>query len=156
MIAGFIATLFKKDKQQAPFVAMSSVQAVDPLGVMTAQQPQNVTMGVMAHIDAGKITTTERTLHYTRGSNTIGEVQDRGATLDGMLQVCLNMSRNLLLFGGVLGSQNGNPQNLSFVTQPPRDLLSYAWSDRAQWGFAVGIHHYWQSHCQRQSHAANP
>src|SRR6188474_658536 len=42
--------------------------------------------GIMAHIDAGKTTTTERVLFYTGKSHKIGEVHDGAATMDWMEQ----------------------------------------------------------------------
>ncbi len=43
-------------------------------------------MGIMAHIDAGKTTATERILFYTGANNRIGEVDDGAATMDWMEQ----------------------------------------------------------------------
>jgi len=43
-------------------------------------------IGIMAHIDAGKTTTTERILYYTGKSHKIGEVHDGNATMDWMEQ----------------------------------------------------------------------
>ncbi|MBU1654537.1 MAG: elongation factor G [Gammaproteobacteria bacterium] len=43
-------------------------------------------IGIMAHIDAGKTTTTERVLYYTGVSHKIGEVHDGAATMDWMEQ----------------------------------------------------------------------
>lgn len=43
-------------------------------------------IGIMAHIDAGKTTTTERILYYTRESYKMGEVHDGTATMDWMEQ----------------------------------------------------------------------
>lgn len=43
-------------------------------------------IGICAHIDAGKTTTTERILYYTGKSHKIGEVHDGGATMDWMEQ----------------------------------------------------------------------
>ncbi|MEA5092732.1 Elongation factor G [bioreactor metagenome] len=43
-------------------------------------------IGIMAHIDAGKTTTTERILFYTGKTHKIGEVHDGGATMDWMVQ----------------------------------------------------------------------
>ena len=43
-------------------------------------------IGIMAHIDAGKTTTTERILYYTGKSHKIGEVHDGAATMDFMVQ----------------------------------------------------------------------
>ncbi|HHG86082.1 MAG TPA: GTP-binding protein, partial [Bacteroidetes bacterium] len=43
-------------------------------------------IGIMAHIDAGKTTTTERVLYYTGIVHKIGEVHDGAATMDWMEQ----------------------------------------------------------------------
>ena len=43
-------------------------------------------IGIMAHIDAGKTTTTERILYYTGKTYKIGEVHDGAATMDFMEQ----------------------------------------------------------------------
>jgi elongation factor G len=43
-------------------------------------------IGIMAHIDAGKTTTTERILYYTGKTHRIGEVHDGAATMDWMVQ----------------------------------------------------------------------
>ncbi len=43
-------------------------------------------IGIMAHIDAGKTTTTERVLYYTGKEHKIGEVHDGAATMDWMEQ----------------------------------------------------------------------
>jgi len=52
--------------------------------VTPISQYRNV--GIMAHIDAGKTTTTERVLYYTGVSHKIGEVHDGAATMDWMEQ----------------------------------------------------------------------
>ncbi|MBP9987150.1 MAG: GTP-binding protein, partial [Bacteroidales bacterium] len=43
-------------------------------------------IGIMAHIDAGKTTTSERILYYTGKTHKIGEVHDGAATMDWMVQ----------------------------------------------------------------------
>jgi len=55
---------------------------------MAAAVPLNKTrnIGIMAHIDAGKTTTTERILFYTGVSHRIGEVHDGAAVMDWMVQ----------------------------------------------------------------------
>jgi len=52
------------------------------------QYPLDMTrnIGIMAHIDAGKTTTTERVLYYTGKTHKIGEVHDGAATMDWMVQ----------------------------------------------------------------------
>ncbi|MFI3325820.1 MAG: elongation factor G [Clostridia bacterium] len=51
---------------------------------VTLAKTRNI--GIMAHIDAGKTTTTERILYYTGVNYKIGEVHDGGATMDWMVQ----------------------------------------------------------------------
>ena len=46
------------------------------------EQVRNI--GIMAHIDAGKTTLTERVLYYTGRTHRIGEVHDGAATMDWM------------------------------------------------------------------------
>src|SRR5574341_1165630 len=55
---------------------------------MARQTPLERTrnIGIMAHIDAGKTTTTERILYYTGVSHRMGEVHDGAATMDWMAQ----------------------------------------------------------------------
>jgi len=43
-------------------------------------------IGIMAHIDAGKTTTTERILYYTGRNYKIGEVHEGAAAMDWMVQ----------------------------------------------------------------------
>lgn len=50
----------------------------------TLKETRNI--GIMAHIDAGKTTTTERILYYTGKTHKIGEVHEGAATMDWMVQ----------------------------------------------------------------------
>jgi len=66
-------------------------QAVDKAAASSAKQREidldlYRNIGIMAHIDAGKTTTTERILFYTGKSYKIGEVHEGGATMDWMEQ----------------------------------------------------------------------
>ena len=51
---------------------------------ITLEKVRNI--GIIAHIDAGKTTTTERILYYTGKSHKMGEVHDGSATMDWMEQ----------------------------------------------------------------------
>ena len=51
---------------------------------MSLDKMRNI--GIMAHIDAGKTTTTERILYYTKKIHKIGEIDDGQATMDWMAQ----------------------------------------------------------------------
>jgi elongation factor G len=60
------------------------MSALDPKNVDELAFTRNI--GVMAHIDAGKTTTSERILYYTGRSHKLGEVHDGDATMDWMEQ----------------------------------------------------------------------
>ena len=51
---------------------------------VSLEETRNI--GIMAHIDAGKTTTTERILYYTGVNHKIGETHDGAATMDWMEQ----------------------------------------------------------------------
>ena len=65
-------------------------------------------IGIMAHIDAGKTTTTERILYYTGVLHKMGEVHDGNATMDWMVQererVLLLLRQQLRVNGMILTS----------------------------------------------------
>ena len=57
-----------------------------PLGSREVSLEKTRNIGIMAHIDAGKTTTTERILFYTGKTHRIGETHDGAATMDWMVQ----------------------------------------------------------------------
>ena len=63
---------------------ISMVEAVKGKRAVDLSMYRNI--GIMAHIDAGKTTTTERILYYTGKTYKIGEVHEGGATMDWMEQ----------------------------------------------------------------------
>ncbi len=65
-------------------------------------------IGIMAHIDAGKTTTTERILYYTGISHKIGEVHDGAAVMDWMIQeqergITITSAATTCFWGGMAG-----------------------------------------------------
>jgi elongation factor G len=58
--------------------------AVDTKSSVALERVRNI--GIMAHIDAGKTTTTERILYYTGRTHKMGEVHEGAATMDWMAQ----------------------------------------------------------------------
>ena len=73
-------------------------------------------IGIMAHIDAGKTTTTERILYYTGVSHKIGEVHDGAATMDWMEQ---EQERGITITSAATttfweGSKGGNYEDQKF------------------------------------------
>ena len=64
-------------------------------------------IGIMAHIDAGKTTTTERILYYTGKIHKIGEVHDGAATMDWMQQ---EQERGITITSAAISCQWGKHQ----------------------------------------------
>ena len=65
-------------------VNTNSKKSTDMTRKFSLEKTRNI--GIMAHIDAGKTTTTERILYYTGITHKIGEVHDGAAVMDWMEQ----------------------------------------------------------------------
>ncbi|MEO6904552.1 MAG: elongation factor G [Bacteroidia bacterium] len=75
-------------------------------------------IGIAAHIDAGKTTTTERILYYTGVSHKIGEVHDGAATMDWMVQ---EQERGITITSAAttcFWKYNGNQYKLNIIDTP--------------------------------------
>ncbi|CAN5882491.1 elongation factor G [soil metagenome] len=78
-------------------------------------------IGIMAHIDAGKTTTTERILLYTGLTHKLGEVHDGNAVMDWMSQerergITITSAATTVFWGGIDGSsQNGKSSSEDMV-----------------------------------------
>jgi elongation factor G len=76
-------------------------------------------IGIMAHIDAGKTTTTERILYYTGKSHKIGEVHEGAATMDWMEQeqergITITSAATTAFWKG----RNGDPYRINIIDTP--------------------------------------
>ena len=84
---GFIKTSMSTPSAEAIAKARSSIDDIATIKegrTVTLDKYRNI--GIMAHIDAGKTTTTERILYYTGKAYKIGEVHEGTATMDWMEQ----------------------------------------------------------------------
>ncbi len=91
-------------------------------------------VGVMAHIDAGKTTTTERILYYTGVSHKIGEVHDGAATMDWMEQeqergITITSAATTCYWSGMAGQFSSHriniidtPGHVDFTVEVERSL----------------------------------
>ena len=83
--------------------------------------------GIMAHIDAGKTTTTERILYYTGKSHKIGEVHDGAATMDWMEQeqergITITSAATTAFWGGKRLNIIDTPGHVDFTIEVERSL----------------------------------
>ena len=79
-------------------------------------------IGIAAHIDAGKTTTTERILYYTGVNYKIGEVDEGTATMDWMVQ---EQERGITItsaattcFWRIGGAKTGEPYRINIIDTP--------------------------------------
>ena len=85
------------------------------------QDTRNI--GIMAHIDAGKTTTTERILYYTGKTHKIGEVHDGAATMDWMVQeqergVTITSAATTCFWKYPGGADNGKSYRFQIIDTP--------------------------------------
>ena len=83
--------------------------------------------GIMAHIDAGKTTTTERILYYTGKTYKIGEVHDGAATMDFMEQeqergITITSAATTCFWGGKRLNIIDTPGHVDFTIEVERSL----------------------------------
>ena len=91
-------------------------------------------IGIMAHIDAGKTTTTERILFYTGVSHKLGEVHDGAAVMDWMVQeqergITITSAATTCFWSGMTGQHPGyriniidTPGHVDFTIEVERSL----------------------------------
>lgn len=84
-------------------------------------------IGIMAHIDAGKTTTTERILFYTGRSHKLGEVHDGAATMDWMEQeqergITITSAATTCYWGGYRINIIDTPGHVDFTVEVERSL----------------------------------
>jgi elongation factor G len=84
-------------------------------------------IGICAHIDAGKTTTTERILYYTGKSHKIGEVHEGGATMDWMEQeqergITITSAATTCYWGGKRINIIDTPGHVDFTIEVERSL----------------------------------
>ena len=91
----------------------------------TLEQVRNI--GIMAHIDAGKTTLTERVLFYTGRTHRIGEVHDGAATMDWMEQeqergITITSAATTCLWGDHRINIIDTPGHVDFTVEVERSL----------------------------------
>ena len=84
-------------------------------------------IGIMAHIDAGKTTTSERILYYSGKNHKIGEVHDGGATMDWMVQeqergITITSAATAVMWGDYMISLIDTPGHVDFTAEVERSL----------------------------------
>jgi len=84
-------------------------------------------IGIMAHIDAGKTTTTERVLYYTGINHRLGEVHDGAATMDWMEQekergITIQSAATTTYWNGIRINIIDTPGHVDFTAEVERSL----------------------------------
>ncbi|MBJ7334036.1 MAG: elongation factor G, partial [Thermoleophilia bacterium] len=84
-------------------------------------------IGIMAHIDAGKTTVTERVLFYTGRTHKLGEVHEGGATMDWMIQeqergITITSAATTALWSGHRINIIDTPGHVDFTVEVERSL----------------------------------
>jgi elongation factor G len=84
-------------------------------------------IGIMAHIDAGKTTTTERILFYTGRTYKIGEVHEGGAVMDHMVQeqergITITSAATTCMWDGHMIQIIDTPGHVDFTVEVERSL----------------------------------
>lgn len=98
---------------------------LDPKNVSELKFTRNI--GIMAHIDAGKTTTSERILYYTGKSHKIGEVHDGAATMDWMVQeqergITITSAATMILWKDHRLNLIDTPGHVDFTIEVERSL----------------------------------
>ena len=93
----------------------------------TYDLPHTRNIGIMAHIDAGKTTTTERILFYTGRTHKIGEVHEGQATMDWMVQeqergITITSSATTCFWKGHRFNIIDTPGHVDFTVEVERSL----------------------------------
>ena len=84
-------------------------------------------IGIIAHIDAGKTTTTERILYYTGRSHRLGEVHEGSATMDWMVQeqergITITSAATTCAWGDHVINILDTPGHVDFTAEVERSL----------------------------------
>ncbi|MFC1694359.1 GTP-binding protein, partial [Candidatus Latescibacterota bacterium] len=84
-------------------------------------------IGIMAHIDAGKTTTTERILYYTGKVHRVGEVHDGAATMDWMEQekergITITSAATTCFWSNIMINIIDTPGHVDFTVEVQRSL----------------------------------